>query len=380
PLTSVAVLFPPDFTLSGSLQDVLLQGAGFQNANVEFRNDTLVVVNAGITLNDQGTIIIQNVTAPSAVGDYTIQVFSSVNNEPFAPLASALTVTVSEAPVPIAVIQQNESQYLGKTVRVRGTVVLGAGKTTTSWTDAYIADETGAGINIYRSGSVDPDMVRGNLVEIIGTVDTYNGVTEITNYTVTVLAQNQPVPDPVPFTTGDANNLQYEGYWTQVEGVVTDYAANIGGGTNITLDDGSGPVTVRVWDATGVNTSFISVGDTIVVNGPLDVYQGKTQILVAYQEDIRFKNQKFSLADGSGLVSVDVSGLPKDSSGVTINLTIEGNVPDTIATAKIWLPVYWQWDSLNAPVTLSGEGFTNATVTVVRNKFEPAPMLLIENA
>jgi DNA/RNA endonuclease YhcR with UshA esterase domain len=380
PLTTVAILFPAEFTLTGAVQDVQLQGAGFQNATVEFRNDTLVILNAGITLSDSGTVVIRNITAPSALGTYTVEVFSAVNAEPLQPMASVLTVTVVEAPTPIAVIQQNESQYLNQTVRIRGYVVLGAGKTTTAWTDAYIADETGAGINIYRSGSVDPDLVRGNYVEIVGTVDNFGGVTEIVNYTVTVLAQNQPLPEPIPFSTGDANNLQYEGYWVQVEGEVTDYAANIGGGTNITIDDGSGPLTIRVWDATGVNTSFFSVGDTIVVNGPIDVYQNNAQLLVAYQEDIRFKNQKFSLADGSGIVTLDVSSIGKDSAGVSMNLTVEGNVPDTIATLQIWLPVYWQWDSLSNPVQLTGDVFSSASITIVRDPFEPSPMLLIEGA
>lgn len=381
PLPKVGILLPSDWSWNKQVSSVSLDGSGFSGASVQIVNDTIMISGAAITLNDSGVVTVSSVKVSNTLGTTSIGVFTAISGESLRPIKEPPVFTIKEAPVPIDVIQQNYSQYAGKTVRVRGIVVLGAGKTTTSWTSAYIADETGAGINIYRSGSVDPDLTRGNLVEISGTVTEFQGVTEITNYSVTVLATNQKVPEPLKFSTQEVNNLSYEGYWVEVEGVITDYAAGVGGGTNITIDDGSGAAAIRVWDVTGVNTTFFKVGDTIVVRAPIGVYQStRLQLLLSYQEDIRFKNQNVSLADGSGIARITPASVRKDSSGISMTLELEGSVPDTIQNVEVHLPVYWEWDTTGTYLELEGEVFGNAEWQIIREKYNPTPIIRITGA
>lgn len=387
-LTRMGVYLPSTFTWSKNTNDVSLSGNGLASASSTMSGDTLVVENAAITKNDTAIITITNITMPAQLGVDTVYVFTAVAGEALVPIKAQPVVQVTEAPVSIADIQQNTSNYLNREVRVRGWVVIGAGTLANDRTSAYIADESGAGINIYKSGSVDANLVRGNYVEIVGTVYDYFRpgesipTTEIINYSVTVLAENQKLPDPLELTTSAARNVDLEGYWVQVEGVINDLASGIGGGTNITLNDGSGDVTVRVWDATGINLDFFDVGDTVIVQGPVGIFSGATQLLPGYQEDIRFKNQNFSLADGSGKVTLNFTSIEKDSSNLTLELSVAGTVPDTIASLIIYLPVYWDWDTTDVAtaVQLEGSGFENAQVTVSVLPYEPAAWITITSA
>ena len=273
--------------------------------------------------------------------------------------------------VPIADIQQNESQYLNQQVTIRGVVVLGAGITTTGWTDVYVQDSSNAGINIYRSGSVDNNLKRPYLVEITGTVTNYQGVTEITNYTVTILDQNAPLPAPVKVSTQQATDVNLEGTFVEVTGEITD-SFRAGSGTNLTIDDGSGPVTVRVWDNTGVDLSEATVGKTVTVRGPLDIYRGNTQILLGYQEDLMIRQAQ--PGDGSGVVSVSPDTVDRGATDVTLTFTITGEDAYQLATVAITIPGEWQWSGDVADVSLSGDGFAGASVTVEGNQ------VIIENA
>ena len=98
-------------------------------------------------------------------------------------------------------------------------------------------------------------MAQGNLVTITGTVDEYNSVTEIINYSIQVNATNQPLPDFLSLSTNNANDLTYEGTYIYIQGVIVDnYSA--GGGTNISLDDGSGAADIRVWDSANLRRTL----------------------------------------------------------------------------------------------------------------------------
>jgi DNA/RNA endonuclease YhcR with UshA esterase domain len=163
-----------------------------------------------------------------------------------------------------------------------------SGILTTNWTDTYVQDESERGINVYRGGTpVDPLLKRGNLVRVAGEVTEYLGILEIENYTVTVLANNQPLPEAIVIMTDEATGIAWEGTFVKVKGVILElYSA--GGGTNIIIDDGSGPVTIRAWDTAGLDFSEYAVGDNIEVNGVVDIYLDAGQVLLAYQEDISF--------------------------------------------------------------------------------------------
>ena len=71
-----------------------------------------------------------------------------------------------------------------------------------------------------------------------------------------------------------------------VKGVINSKNSS-GGGTNIYVDDGSGEVTIRIWDTAGLNLDSYQKGDYIDVTGAHSVYLNTGQILVGYAEDIQ---------------------------------------------------------------------------------------------
>jgi DNA/RNA endonuclease YhcR with UshA esterase domain len=271
------------------------------------------------------------------------------------------TVTGSEVITNISDIQTNSS-LIGQVVTIRGVITVGAGIIASDWTEAYIQDNSGRGINIYRSGTpLDTTLVRGNLLQIRGTVDEYNGITEIVDYTAQILERNQSLPEPLQLKTSEANDTMLEGTFILVKGIVTDkYVA--GAGTNLVVSDGSGPVAIRAWDTANLDLSGYSVSDTIAVQGVVDLYNTAAELLLCYQSDI-YRTNLTSGGDGSGTVSVS-----PDSVGikvpVSLNFTLTGTLPDTVSSVALTIPAEWNWTGNPADVALSGTAFDNAAVNV----------------
>jgi hypothetical protein len=200
------------------------------------------------------------------------------------------TVAAPDTVITIAEIQNNIETWNGKEVKIRGVVTIGSGILITSRTEAYVQDSSGIGIQVFSFDPADPDLQRGNLVLISGTIEDYedsNGdfTTEITDYSITVLQTDVTLPEPSDLTTGQATNGNLEGAFVEVDGTILDkYAA--GGGTNIILDDGSGEVTLRIWDTANLDLSEFDVGDGIIARGVISQFGGSGQVVIGYQEDI----------------------------------------------------------------------------------------------
>ncbi len=271
------------------------------------------------------------------------------------------TVAGADTITPIAEIQGNPA-FLGRQVTVQGIVTLGAGIIASDWTDTYLQDNSGRGINVYRNGTpVDTMLTRGNLVRIKGTVDEFNGITEIVDYTAEVFARNQLLPEPLSLKTAEANNTALEGSYILVEGIITDkYVA--GAGTNLVVDDGSGPVDIRAWDTAQLNLNTYGIGDTVGVQGVMDLFNNNAQLLLAYQNEI-YRTTFVSEGDGSGVVSVE-----PDSVGlnflVNLSFTISGSVSDTVSSIALDIPSDWTWPGNQTDIVLSGAAFNAATITI----------------
>ena len=114
------------------------------------------------------------------------------------------------------------SPFDGQTVTVEG-IVTAIGFS--GYNDNFFISmpEGGAwkGVLVYMAG--DTTIVVGDEVEIIGTVEEYYGLTEISGYslpiTVTLLSSGNPVPDPVVVTCAD---LQPEGVGEPYESVLIE--------------------------------------------------------------------------------------------------------------------------------------------------------------
>ncbi len=271
------------------------------------------------------------------------------------------TVSGPDTLTPIRDIQE-DGGYIGKEVTVQGVVTVGAGIIASDWTDAYIQDNSGRGINIYRSGTpVDPLLVRGNLVRIKGTVDEFSGITEIVDYTIELLGTGQALPDPLELNTSEANNTGLEGTYILAKGIITDKFV-AGPGTNLVIDDGSGPLAIRAWDTAQLDLNAFVLNDTVAVLGVMDLFNNDAQILLSYQNDI-YQTTFSSEGDGSGSVSVTPDSVGRGAS-VNLAFSFTGTVADTVASISVQIPADWNWPGSPGDVVLSGTAFNAATVAV----------------
>ncbi len=357
---------PSEWQWSGSLTDVTLEGIGFTGSQLSLAGEAIVVNQANISSASMGRMVISGLTSPGS-DTYSTFIIKTAT-------AGGVLKTISENPrvkvgqgisaVSIREIQQNTPTYLGQSVTILGVVVLGAGITTTGWTDAYVQDNSGYGINIYQGGSVDNRLIRGNLVAITGTVDEYNGTTEIVDYSLQILGQNNSLPAPLILSTTEIIDIQWEGVFIQATGIINDiYSA--GGGITISLDDGSGPGDLRIWDTAGLNVGSYTLGDTITARGPLDIYQGSGQMLIGYQDDIFKPGAGGATGDGSGFATLNRDSIPVGQSNISLILSLWSSPGDTLRTLQIWIPAYWGWTGLKESVQLLGGGLIGASHQVL---------------
>lgn len=152
---------------------------------------------------------------------------------------------------------------LNKLVWVEGEITAAYGE---FFNVLYVEDETG-GITVHApAGDIDPAaFTRGTHVRVVGTVDIYNGDTEIQFFEaemVQVIGPSTGEPVPTVFTTLQASLEANEGWLVRVTGRVTSKV----GLDTLFVDDGSGPVRVFL-DGYNGNFADIRVNDTVQVTG-----------------------------------------------------------------------------------------------------------------
>lgn len=141
----------------------------------------------------------------------------------------------------------------------------------------YIEDVTG-GITVFApagtaSGAIEPEFDRGDCVRVVGTVDVYQGDTEIQFFETEQIyvLEDQCVPAsefsltgsmPIAMTTFEASQEANEGWLVVVSGTVTSKV----GSDTIWLDDGSGPVRLFL-DGYNGTWDDVEVGNHLLVAG-----------------------------------------------------------------------------------------------------------------
>ncbi len=281
-MTRLALIIPATWPWSKLTSDVLISGTAFATGTVSLNGDTVFVDNSALTQTETGTLTIKSITSPAAAERSKFTILTSSASGSLKEIAVSPAISV----IKILTIAQARALPVGSIVLIEGVITIGAGITRTSFTDAYIQDESGAGLNVYKGGTdLDPLVVRGNRLRLQGEIDEYSGKFEITNYTATLLATDVELPGVQQISTLEASTLEYEGSFVEVKAVITDlYYA--GGGTNLIITDGSGEVTVRVWDTAGLDLSSFKINDRITVFGVISPYNSAGQILLGYQNDI----------------------------------------------------------------------------------------------
>ena len=322
---------------------------------------------AQLTTDQPGKLLIKNVQAPLNHGIYSIQIETATTDGHLMPIAIFPTIFVQKR-LTIADIQNNLSLYEGKRVTIEAVVSIGVNILRTDRCDAYVQDESGRGINLYDFSTNFPELERGNRLKITGTVTEYvnastgDATTELTDFSLQLLSTNNAIPAVSYFTCAQANNIDLEGTFIKTAGVITDKAEGIGGGTNMTINDGTIPLQLRIWDTSGLDLSSFNVGDTIVVRGLIDSYRKAAQVVVAYQEDIQKGSIPKTVA-GSGLVSVQPDSVGK-AENIDLHFTLQGSSKDTLSQCSITIPEEWTWSALKENIQLL-DAFSTAEVTII---------------
>jgi hypothetical protein len=175
---------------------------------------------------------------------------------------------------------------VGQRVTVQGIALCDGMTWSTTTREFQISDGTCC-IDVFGGGLV-PAVALGDLVQVTGTVANYNGKTEIStpDMTVVVLSSGNPVPTPGVTTTGAlaAAGEPFESC------LFTIYCVSIVSGTwpaagldaNIVIDDGTGPVTMRIDKDTNIDGSPAPTGP-FTVTGIGDQYDTTSPYTTGWQ-------------------------------------------------------------------------------------------------
>ena len=277
-VTTVEVLFSEDIKpeTANEVTNYEIQNLQIFNATLMQDNRTVLLETSEQTENAQYILTVRNI---QDLAGNVIEANSSI------------TFTGYDDPyTSIAEIQDNINEYTGQEVTIKAIVTIGAGILRTDKLNAFVQDESGKGIEIFDynlTPQYEEAFVKGNELEITGTVDEYNQVAEIKNFTYTVLSSDNPVPF-IKLKISECNNLDLEGTFIQTTGVVTEkYYA--GGGTNIEISDNQDPehvLPIRIWDTTGINTDEFGEGFILKVTGVATIYNNNIQLSPGYQDDM----------------------------------------------------------------------------------------------
>jgi len=158
----------------------------------------------------------------------------------------------------------------GRLVVVEGVSLVNSGTWSPTTQEFQITDGECC-VDVF-GGSINPSVQIGDRVRVTGTVADYSGKTEITSpgLTVTILSQGNPVPPPTFITTGElaANGEPYESCYFGlrcVRVVGGDPWPADGSNANVLIDDGTGPVQMRIDRDTDVDGSPEPQGEFTVV-------------------------------------------------------------------------------------------------------------------
>ncbi|MGA0818675.1 MAG: lamin tail domain-containing protein [Schleiferiaceae bacterium] len=110
----------------------------------------------------------------------------------------------------------------------------------------FVQDATG-GINVFKSADLTSytSPMRGDSLYVHGSIDQYNGLTELVPDSIAVWGTNKPLPTPLVITTMDETN---EGELVRMNSMTaTTWPATwTGSGQNATISDGTNSFTLRI--------------------------------------------------------------------------------------------------------------------------------------
>jgi hypothetical protein len=242
----------------------------------------------GITIQENGQTAVLHTASPlptSTAYSVTVSGVQSGTGESLAGTGPFSMTTAAATVLNIRTVQENYATYTGTTISVVGEVYIPAGSRGGT-PSAFIQDGSGRGINLF-GGNLLPDVnAIGNVVVVTGTADAYFTTREITNYTTSLLASDQPALGAVILSTGAANSSSWEGTYIQSTGVLQSKdTSSSTSAVNYFVNDGSGEVTLRVDVDLGFNPADYQVGETLTGRGAGAAFQTTFQVTVGNVDD-----------------------------------------------------------------------------------------------
>ena len=358
-LASVQIEIPETWGFPGNASNVQLSGSGLSSATLQVADHLITISNARLSDVQTGEMTVSGLTTPTESERSVFITKSAVSGGNLTNIATPPRIQVIKI-LTIAEVQNNSEFYKGKTVTLRGVVAIGAGITSTSWTDVYIQDASGRGINVYRAGEIVANLDRGNKIEVTGEVAEFSNTTEVTNFTFNVLSSGNEVPAIPLLSIAQASDSTLEGTMVETAGVITDkYTA--GTGQNLVIKDASGSIGVRIWDTANIDLNSYVIGDTIAVRAIVGTFRAATQLTLGYSQDI-FVTTLVPFTDGSGKVVVTPSTVEKGST-TDLTFSFTATTDDTIGSVSIAIPTGWQWAQSTGAVSMDG-AFSGASVSL----------------
>ncbi len=207
------------------------------------------------------------------------------------------TVTDTFHIVDIPTIQANPYQYTGQTVSVAGIAVFGDGKLSTTQRKFYVVQSAGngtRGIQIFSFTPATSNLVqRGDSVIVRGYVKEFSNITEVTDttvvpLTVSVVATNQALPaQKLIGSFGQISDVSREGEWIKTKGTVTEVFTFTSGSSNVTINDGTSSIVVRIESAAGIVASqTFTTNQNYLISGIVGYFSPSTQIALGYASDV----------------------------------------------------------------------------------------------
>ena len=249
---------------------------------------------AAMTLSEGSTY---TGTIPGAADGALVEYFvEATDNDGLfgdSPAAGFYSYTVApEAITPIASVHADSLGYAGEVVMVQGQVYIpGDYKADGTSVSAYIQDAAGRGLNIFgttRSTGAALLNDTGNVVKVTGTAYWFGTTVELVNYEVELVSSGNAPLAPALQTTAAAAARANEGSYVAAVGPITAISATTGTNPahNFTIDDGSGPVVVRVDDDLAPGLEAWLVGDELEAAGAGGHFGTDGQIIAGLAADL----------------------------------------------------------------------------------------------
>ncbi len=198
--------------------------------------------------------------------------YASLNGIPF-DINQTGVITVEFAAVPIADARAGSN---GEIFALEGTVTA----PNSTWNNApeWVIQDASGGIAAFFIAN--PPISMGDTVRMIATRGAFNNQEQMTNPIYFDVVSAGTPPAPISYTTGQVAAGDSEGWLISLEGELSNLPASCGSAYNVTIDDGSGPTTLRIESATGINVCDLGLaeGDMLGVVGFSTQFQSTFQV------------------------------------------------------------------------------------------------------